>query len=222
MCGRFVRFRSWADLRATMMLLTGPELPASYNIAPTQNVLVARCRDGSLESVAMKWGLIPSWATDKKIAQINARADSAPSKPMFRSAFKKRRCLILADGYYEWKTVGKLKQPFYFRMKEDRPFLFAGLWETWQSDDGPIDTCAILTTDANGLAREVHSRMPCILEETDALAWVDSEVAPEALKSLLLPFPEDRMETYAVDSRVGNVRNNSPDCIKPSASYLGF
>lgn len=220
MCGRFVRFRSWADLRITMTLLTGPELPASYNIAPTQKILVARCRDGSLESVIMKWGLIPSWATDKKIAQINARADSAVTKPMFRSAFKRRRCLILADGYYEWKAFGKLKQPFYFRMKEDTPFLFAGLWETWQSDDGPIDTCAILTTDANSLAKEVHSRMPCILDGADALAWVDPDIAPEDLVSLLRPFPGEKMETYAVDSRVGNVRNNSPECIMPSSSAL--
>jgi putative SOS response-associated peptidase YedK len=105
-------------------------MPPNYNVAPTQQVLVAREHDGKHEGVAMRWGLIPSWAKDKKIAQINARADTAAEKPMFRSAFKKRRCLILADGYYEWKTTGKQKQPFFFRLKDDGPFTFAGLWET--------------------------------------------------------------------------------------------
>ena len=115
MCGRFVRFSSWADLRQTMTLLspseTPPELSASYNVAPTQKVLVAREHDGKREGVVMRWGLIPSWAKDKKMAQINARADTAAEKPKFPSAFKKSRCLILADGYYEWKTAGKQKQP---------------------------------------------------------------------------------------------------------------
>src|ERR1019366_2833999 len=118
MCGRFVQFTSWADLRRTMTLLTTAELPPNYNVAPTQKVLVARDHDGEREGVVMRWGLIPSWAKDKKMAQINARAATAAEKPMFRSAFKKRRCLILADGWYEWKTNGKQKQPYFFRMKE--------------------------------------------------------------------------------------------------------
>src|SRR5438132_1300282 len=128
MCGRFVRFRSWGDLRQTLTLPSPAALPPNYNVAPTQQVLVARVVDGQCEGVAMRWGLIPSWAKDKKMAQINARADSAAEKPMFRSAFKKRRCLILADGWYEWKAKGKQKQPYYFRMRPDEPLLFAGLW----------------------------------------------------------------------------------------------
>ena len=221
MCGRFVRFSSWAELRKTMTLLSpsenAPELPASYNVAPTQKVLVAREHDGKCEGAVMRWGLIPSWAKDKKMAQINARADTAADKPMFRSAFKKRRCLILADGYYEWKTNGKQKQPYFYRLKADGPLLFAGLWETWRVEgEEPLETCAILTTDANELAKEVHNRMPVILTGDDALAWIDPEIDDkEKLTALLQPFDPDKMKCYAVDTMVGNVRNNSPECITP-------
>ena len=129
MCGRFVRFSTWADLRRTLTVVTSseaPEVSASYNVAPTQKILVAREKDGTAQGCVMRWGLIPSWAKDKKMAQVNARSDTAADKPMFRSAFKKRRCLILADGWYEWKADGKHKQPF-FRMKANEPMLFAGL-----------------------------------------------------------------------------------------------
>ena len=162
----------------------------------------------------MRWGLIPSWAKDKKMAQLNARADTAAEKPMFRSAFKKRRCLILADGYYEWKTLGKKKQPYFFRLKAKEPFTFAGLWETWHGDGEPLETCAILTTDANDLAKEVHNRMPVILTGDEALAWIDPNIDdPEKLTELLQPYPPGKMLSYAVDPMVGNVRNNSPECI---------
>ena len=225
MCGRFVRFRSWADLRGIMTLLspseTPPELSASYNVAPTQKILVARQIDDKREGVVMRWGLIPSWAKDKKMAQINARADSASEKPMFRSAFKKRRCLILADGWYEWKANGKQKQPFFFRMKAEEPMLFAGLWETWDDDDGPVETCAILTTDANDLTKEVHNRMPVILAGDDALSWIEPGDDKDRLNALLRPFSPDKLAYHAVDSMVGNVRNNSPDCIKPAVSLFG-
>ena len=140
-----------------------PDLTASYNIAPTQPVLAVRIEGEAKACVVLRWGLIPSWAKDKKMAQINARADTAAEKPMFRSAFKKRRCLIFADGYYEWKTIGKQKQPFFFRLKDDGPFAFAGLWETWKGEGEPLETCTILTTDANDLTKAVHDRMPVIL-----------------------------------------------------------
>ena len=219
MCGRFVRFSSWAELRKTMTLLSPseapPELSASYNVAPTQKILVAREHDGKREGAVMRWGLIPSWAKDKKMAQINARADTAATKPMFRSAFRKRRCLVLADGWYEWKTTGKQKQPFFFRMKEDVPMLFAGLWESWDDEDGPVETCAILTTDANDLTKEVHNRMPVILASDDALEWIKPGDDKDKLNELLLPFSPEKLAYHAVDAIVGNVRNNSPDCIKP-------
>ncbi len=197
---------------------TPPELSASYNVAPTQKVLVARQIDDKREGVVMRWGLIPSWAKDKKMAQINARADSAAEKPMFRSAFKKRRCLILADGWYEWKTNGKQKQPFFFRMKAEEPMLFAGLWEKWDDEEGPVETCAILTTDANELTKAVHNRMPVILAGDDALSWIEPDDDKDRLNALLRPFSPDKLAYHAVDAMVGNVRNNSADCIKPIAS----
>jgi putative SOS response-associated peptidase YedK len=216
MCGRFVRFTSWAELRRTLSLLTAAELPPSYNIAPTQQVLVAREQDGQREGVAMRWGLIPSWAKDKKTPQINARAETAVEKPMFRAAFKKRRCLIVADGYYEWKKAGARKQPFYFRLKDKQPFGFAGLWETWRGESQPLETCAILTTTANALAKEVHDRMPVILTGDEAKAWLDSGVEDsQALVGLLRPFAAERMEIYPVSMRVNKVSENDAGLIVP-------
>src|SRR5262245_43430702 len=188
MCGRFTRMASWADVRKWLNLSTFAELPSSYNVAPTQQVLVARDHDGKREGVAMRWGLIPSWAKDKKMAQINARSESAATKPMFRSAFKKRRCLILADGYFEWKAIGKQKQPYFYQVDGGKPFAFAGLWETWHGDGDPLETCAILTTDANDLAKQVHNRMPVILTGEQAFAWIDREISDEAaLEQMLKP-----------------------------------
>ena len=212
MCGRFVRFRSWADLRRTLTLLSPSpvDLPPSYNVAPTQQILVAR---ENQEPAVMRWGLIPSWAKDKKAPQINARADTVASKPMFRSAFKKRRCLVLADGYYEWKTIGKQKQPYYFRLKHDEAFTFAGIWEEWHGDGETLETCAIITTDANDMAKDVHNRMPVILTGDEALAWIDP--TNEDAGKLLRPYDSEKMTCFEVNPIVGNVRNNSPDCIKP-------
>ncbi len=220
MCGRFVSFNSWRHLRETLTLLSPAEVPPNYNVAPTQQVLVARDHDGKREGVIMRWGLIPSWAKDKKMAQINARADSASEKPMFRSAFKKRRCLILADGWYERKANGKQKQASFFRMKAEGPMLFAGLWETWDDEEDPVQTCAILTTDANDLTKEVHNRMPVILSGDDALVWIEPGDDKENLNALLRPFAPDKLAYHAVDTMVGNVRNNSADCIKPASSLF--
>jgi putative SOS response-associated peptidase YedK len=205
---------SWADVHKWLSLSTFAELPPSYNVAPTQQVLVARDYDGKREGVAMRWGLTPSWAKDSKMAQINARSETAATKPMFRAAFKKRRCLILANGYYEWKKTTKPKQPYYYRMKDEKPFTFAGLWETWHGEEKPLETCAILTTDANELAKEVHDRMPVILTGDDALAWLDPATDPSALGELLRPFPAKEMICNPVSVAVGNVRNNNASLIE--------
>src|SRR5262249_47450110 len=163
-------------------LATFAELPPSYNVAPTRQILVAREQDEKREGVAMRWGLIPSWAKDAKMAQINARSETAATKPMFRAAFKKRRCLILANGDYECEKTSQPKQPYYCRMKDEKPFTFAGLWETWHGEGEPLETCAILTTDANTLAKKVHDRMPVILTGDNALAWIDPAIDdPKAL-----------------------------------------
>ena len=210
MCGRFVRYSSWAELRQALRLLTVAELPPSHNIAPTQQIFVAREHDGQREGVAMRWGLIPSWAKDAKKPQINARGETVAEKPMFRSAFKKRRCLILADGYYEWKTIGpKQKQPYFLRLKNGEPFTFAGIWETWKGDGDAIDSCAIITTEANDLSRPIHDRMPVILRGTDADAWLDPDIADaKALVPLLRPFPAGEMAAFPVSSRVNKVSEN--------------
>jgi putative SOS response-associated peptidase YedK len=148
------------------------------------------------------------------MAQINARSETAATKPMFRAGFKKRRCLILANGYYEWEKTSKPKQPYYYRMKDETPFTFAGLWETWHGDDKPLETCAILTTDANELAMEVHDRMPVILTADDALAWLDPAIDAAALQGLLPPFPSQQMICNPVSVAVGNVRNNNASLIE--------
>jgi putative SOS response-associated peptidase YedK len=205
---------SWADVHKWLSLLTFAELPPSYNVAPTQRVLVARDHDGKREGVAMRRGLIPSWAKNPKMAQINARSETAATKPMFRAAFKKPRCLILANGYYEWKKTTKPKQPYYYRVKDENPFTFAGLWETWHGEDKPLETCAILTTNANELAKEVHDRMPVILTGDDALAWLDSALDPAALGEQLRPFSPKDMVCNPVSMVVGNVRNNNASLIE--------
>jgi putative SOS response-associated peptidase YedK len=194
-----------------MTFSTSAEVPPNFNVAPTHQVPVVRDYDGKREGVLMRWGLIPSWAKDKKMAQINARGDTIATKPMFRAAFKKRRCLIVADGYYEWKKVGKEKQPFLYRTKT--PFAFAGLWEYW--DEEKITSCTIITTDANELASQVHDRMPVLLGPESWEPWLDPAVEPAALQSLLVPFPPGKMEAFAVSPSVNSVKNNGPELIVP-------
>jgi putative SOS response-associated peptidase YedK len=192
-----------------MTFSTSAEVPPNFNVAPTHQVPVVRDYDGKREGVLMRWGLIPSWAKDKKMAQINARGDTVATKPMFRAAFKKRRCLIVADGYYEWKRQGKEKQPVLYRVKT--PFAFAGLWEYW--DEEKITSSTIITTDANDLARAVHDRMPVLLGPNSWEPWLDPTVEPSALQSLLVPFSADKMEAYPVSAAVNSAKNNGPELI---------
>jgi putative SOS response-associated peptidase YedK len=198
-----------------MTFTAAAEVPPNYNVAPTHQVPVVRDYNGTREGVLMRWGLIPSWAKDKKAMQINARGETVATKPMFRSAFKKRRCLIIADGYYEWKKEGKAKRPYLYRLKDDRPFAFAGMWEHWEHDGEAIDSCTIITTTANELARAVHDRMPVLLGPEVWEPWLDHAVEAAALESLLVPFPADRMEAIAVSDAVNSVKNNRPICIEP-------
>ena len=193
------------------------ELSARYNIAPTQDVLAIR---HPRDLVRFHWGLIPSWAKDKKIAYstINARADTVATKPAFRSAFKKRRCLVLADGYYEWKKEGKAKLPYLYEIDGGKPFALAGLWEWWREPgtEGPgLESCSLITTEANTLASENHDRMPVILNETDYSRWLDPGV--ENPVDLLRPLPSDRMSVRPVSTFVNNARNPGPECLAPPA-----
>ena len=196
------------------------EVPPNYNVAPTQEVAAVLSEGGERRLELLRWGLIPSWADDPGIGSrmINARAETAPEKPSFRRAFRERRCLIPADGFYEWKRTNGTKQPYYIRMREGRPFAFAGLWESWKDEGGPeIRSCAILTTAPNALAGEIHNRMPVILPAGSYDAWLDPEAEKEELVALLTPYPEAGMEAYPVSRFVNSPSNNDPRCIEPAA-----
>lgn len=201
------------------LLDVAPEWPPRYNIAPTQKLLCARREpaDQRRHAALLHWGLVPSWADDPKIGNrmINARADGIADKPSFRNAFKKRRCLVLADGYYEWKTEGKQKQPYYFRMRDERPFAFAGLWECWSKDAGPpLESVTIITTEANELSRAVHDRMPVILDAADYDRWLDpSYYDRDELLKLLVPYDAPLMQAEPVSTHVNNVRNDDAGCL---------
>ncbi len=196
------------------------EVPPNYNVAPTQEVAAVLSEGGERRLELLRWGLIPSWADDPQIGSrmINARAETAPEKPSFRRAFRERRCLIPADGFYEWKRTNGAKQPYYIRMREGRPYAFAGLWESWKDDGSPeIRSCAILTTAPNALAGEIHDRMPVILPAGSYDAWLDPEAEKEELVALLAPYPEAEMEAYPVSRFVNSPSNNDPRCIEPAA-----
>ena len=196
------------------------EVPPNYNVAPTQEVAAVLSEGGERRLELLRWGLIPSWADDPGIGSrmINARAETAPEKPSFRRAFRERRCLIPADGFYEWKRTDGAKQPYYIRMREGRPFAFAGLWESWKDDGSPeLRSCAILTTAPNALAGEIHDRMPVILPADSYDAWLDPEAEKEQLVALLAPYPEAEMEAYPVSRFVNSPSNNDPRCIEPAA-----
>jgi putative SOS response-associated peptidase YedK len=169
----------------------------------------------------LRWGLVPPWAEDQKIGNrlINARAETAAGKPSFRAAFKRRRCLVPADGFYEWQKVGRAKQPYYIRLKDGAPFAFAGLWEHWQGADGEIiESCTLLTTEANDLMRPIHERMPVMLKPEDFGRWLDRDApAGKALAALLCPYPAEAMTAYPVSAHVNNPRNDGPACVAPAA-----
>ena len=172
----------------------------------------------------MRWGLIPSWAKDASIGNrmINARGETAAQKPSFRTGLQRRRCLVLADGFYEWQKVGKGKRPMRIALKSREPFAFAGIWETWRNGDAePIRSCTIITTEANDLLRPIHERMPVILPRELEEFWLDGDITDSAaLTDVLRPYPEDAMETYQVSPLVNKATNNGPDLIVPVGEGL--
>jgi putative SOS response-associated peptidase YedK len=216
MCGRYTLRTPPSVLVEHFRLGSIPELSPRYNVAPTQQVgIVRRAAGEQREFVWAQWGLIPRWAKDPKIgnSMINARAETAAEKPAYRDAFRKRRCLIAADGFYEWKkTVVKMKQPYYMRLKSDQPFGVAGLWERC----GELESCTILTTSPNELCAFVHDRMPVILTPNDYDRWLDPARTDAAeLQPLLDAYPADEMLATPVSTHVNNVRNNDAGCIAP-------
>jgi putative SOS response-associated peptidase YedK len=219
MCGRFTLRTPARDLVEIFELLREPDLSPRYNIAPTQNVAVIRQDGKSRQLSLMRWGLVPAWSKDPKGGPplINARSETIATKPSFRTAFKRRRCLIPADGFYEWQKQAdsKTKIPYYIRMSKDRAFAFAGLWETWHGKDDPaLDSCTIVTTEANDLMRPLHDRMPVILPEENFAQWLDPKNAnvPE-LEGLLRPYSPREMTAFPISTLVNSARNDCPECI---------
>ena len=217
MCGRFSLTQSAVALAEAFHLEELPVWRPRYNIAPSQTVLAIATSSASLlQARLLHWGLVPSWASDRAIGAklINARAETVAEKPSFRAAFKQRRCLILADGFYEWqRTDRKTKQPYYFQLAERQPFAFAGLWERWQGDETPLETCTILTTQANELLQPVHDRMPVIISPEHYSQWLDSTTTAEALQQLLHPYDASAMQGYTVSTAVNKPTNDTPECV---------
>ena len=219
MCGRFtLRARLNAILDEFALETALSEWDARYNIAPTQMIPTVSLQQGKRTFVPRRWGLIPSWAADPKIGNslINARAETVADKPAFRSAFKRHRCLVLTDGFYEWKKEGKAKQPFFIHMKDGRPFAFAGLAEHWSKGEKPIDSATIITTDPNRHMADIHDRMPVILPPEAYERWLDPEFhGKEHLVSLLKPYPDGELVATPVSTLVNSPRNEDPRCIEP-------
>ena len=224
MCGRFARKRSASIMAKDFGVeeITD-DLQPSFNIAPTHSVAVVVNKQAR-KLVAMRWGLVPYWATDPTIASrlINARAETLTTKSAFKEAFKKRRCLIIADGFFEWQKQGSTKIPLFIHLEPARSFAFAGLYETWVPPLGePLVTCTIITTGPNELVSPVHDRMPVILTKDAENFWLDPSVEDHTrLLDLLQPYPAAEMSAYVVSNLVNSVKNDSPECIEP-ASVMG-
>jgi len=229
MCGRYSHVSSWSDLARLYQIMDGLtplNLPARYNIAPTQDVpIVRRSKDSeNRELVTARWGLVPYWAKDIKVGYnlINARAETVHAKPSFSQAFKQRRCLIPADGFYEWMPLaGRRKQPYYITLPDDRPFAFAGLWESWTGPETDIiESCTIIVTAANDQLRAIHDRMPVILEPERFDTWLNTQASLPVTQTLFRPY-EGEMVAFPVSQHVNAVRNDDPKCVEPVECDLG-
>ncbi len=222
MCGRYTLSSPSDELALLFDLSELPQVWPRYNTAPTQEAAVVRVTEpGEPRRLdLLKWGLIPYWAKEASIGNrmINARAESVAEKPAYRTSFKKKRCLIPADGFYEWKKEGKLKQPFLIHRQDGKPFAFAGLWSIWRDPEKgqPVETFTILTTEANDLLRPLHDRMPVIVDRENFDLWLDPKVGdPEKLQSLLVPHAAEGFEAFPVSRAVNSPAHDAPDCIAP-------
>jgi putative SOS response-associated peptidase YedK len=220
MCGRYMQTTPVEAMQRMFRFAERPNLPPRYNIAPTQEVpIVRRTRDGAgRELILVRWGLVPYWADDVSIGNrlINARAEAVERTPAFREAYRRRRCLVPADGFFEWRKVGKRRQPLLVRRKDGGLFAFAGLWERWKQPDGQVlRSCTIITCPPNELVAPVHDRMPVILDPGDFERWLDPEAANG--RELLKPCPAEWLEAVPVSARVNSPHNDDPECIAPLA-----
>ena len=219
MCGRFVLFSSPEEIReAFAVQQVRYQVEPSYNVAPTQTVAVVVQREGVNTLEKMRWGLIPAWAKDPTIGSrmINARAETVGEKPSFKRPLKDRRCLVVANGFYEWQKTGQAKIPMFIRLKSGQPFGFAGLYDVWTSPEGEaVASCTIITTSANDLMQPIHDRMPVILPKPHESVWLDPAVQSAAdVLPFLVPYSAAEMEAYPVSRLVNSPENNSPDLIR--------
>ncbi|HZR79488.1 MAG TPA: SOS response-associated peptidase [Candidatus Binatia bacterium] len=230
MCGRFTLTTPAQAIAEAFGVAPPADLAPRYNIAPGQDVLAVReRRDGGRELATLRWGLVPWWSKElpRAVTMINARADTAPERPAFRDAFRRHRCLIPASGFYEWQPSpggrGGPKQPYLIGLHGGAPFAFAGLWDRWRPpapDEPPVESCAIVTTDANPLVHPIHDRMPVILPVDAWPTWLDRRVEDvERLKALLRPYPAGEIELHPVSPWVNDARHDDARCIEPVARF---
>ena len=221
MCGRFTLTMTDDEIEQLFEVEGVPKLPARHNVAPTQPVIgIRETPEGVREAALLKWGLIPHWSKDMGIGarMINARGETVADKPSFRTPFKRRRCLVPANGFYEWQERGGGKQPHYIHMQDGSPLAMAGLWDAWQQgEEAYIESCTIITTSPNDVVRPLHDRMPVILEPEDWSLWLDTSIEDASqLLPLLEPCPGEAMAAYPVSRHVNNPRNDDAKCIAPA------
>jgi putative SOS response-associated peptidase YedK len=218
MCGRYAVTSAPEAIRALFGYPEQPNFPPRYNVAPTQPIAIVHLMDGKRQFALVRWGLLPSWVKDPKnfTLLINARGESVIDKPAFSAAMKRRRCLVPADGFYEWKAIGTRKQPYYVRAKSGKPLAFAGLWETWPGPNGEeLETAAIVTTRANRVLADIHERMPVIVPPEAFNLWLDcANVDPETAAALISPASENLLDTYEVSTAVNRTANDNPELIE--------
>jgi len=217
MCGRYTDTKRDKQFLVRLGFNAEFDFHPRFNIAPTQSAsIITSNPSGHLDLKQARWGLIPSWASDEKIGNrlVNARSETVKEKPAFRQAYRKRRCLVLSDGFYEWPKTPRGKQPIYIRMQGGTPFAFGGLWERWRQGDAEVESFCLLTLEPNELLSQVHNRMPLILNERDFPCWLDSESSGDSVDALLQPFPAPEMEFYPVSDRVNSARHEHPSCIE--------
>lgn len=225
MCGRYTLTTSPQALQALFCYEETVSFPPRYNVAPTQPIAVVRLTEGKRRFVLMRWGLLPSWVKDPKSVSLmfNARGETARDKPAFRNAMAYRRCLIPADGFYEWRAIGGgRKRPYYVRKRDGGPLAFAGLWETWTGPNGEeLDTAAVVTTRANYTLRPIHDRMPVIIPPEAFARWLDcAQVDAAAAACLIVPAPDDLLEACEIGTAVNSSANDGPKLIEPVAATL--
>lgn len=238
MCGRFTLTTPAAVWAALFELDSVPRLGPRYNIAPTQPVAAVRSTarpqaekpekdkteagtGSGHEFALLRWGLVPHWAKQPDLkgrTLINARSETVAEKPSFRDSFRFRRCLVIADGFYEWQPAGARKQPFWIRLDTEAPFAFAGLWDRWTGESESLESCTLLTTEANEVLRPLHDRMPVILDPLNFETWIDPDTSHRELESLLVPYPSESMTFHPVSTHVNHVGHDDPGCIAPIRS----